>query len=655
MTGMQVLRRPARAIALVLVLLLQFDAGPVLAMSTSKEIAEGARENQQIDAESVIIKDPFITSWVNQIGAKLAQYRVRRDITFRFTVIQDASINAFAIKGGWVHVNMGLLNFVTSDDQLAGTLGHEMGHVELHHVTKADNVNSIISIIEGILSIVSGPAAVLGSIGGELASDKYSRGDELAADHYGLTMMTKAGYDSHSVVDTMLGLGAQDPGPDSRTDKAFLDHPVPTDRVSHLLGYTELDRPSASVLTARAAHDVLEGRFSYARAELQQVGALDPSSQVTQLDQNVNYALRSAGALAAPDSRLSAPIITPGDPKRVAVTSALLAAQHAADAALPDIKKQAEDGDQELNSVEQQLQRLSSAVGALRFADAQASPTPAGSPPAGSPPAGPPQILVALNRDLSAVGNLTSDVFGSAPGLVAGNQQQLNDTLAPLREPDSLTPTYASLLQYYPAMTAGVSSSTTSLVQSVADGRAAVAQLENSLIGLRSVIGDYAPDGQPAATPSPQTHDQRVPPILVQLASAAASARVVAERASDEMYAAQTAQLSAQLTMLDLFSSPERFDAYRSAVAYRFAGISLPAYSDAIASGLSPGDLGCAAWLAFETQSSTAAVVSGLRTSGQTCEAAAANKHLLAESMEIAEGLLYEDYIEVPLTKPVGT
>src|SRR5579863_9795429 len=97
MSGMHVLWRPARAIVLVLVLLWQCDATPVLAMSTSKEIADGARENQQIDAESVIIKDPFITSWVDQIGSKLAQLRVRRDITFRFTVIQDESINAFAI------------------------------------------------------------------------------------------------------------------------------------------------------------------------------------------------------------------------------------------------------------------------------------------------------------------------------------------------------------------------------------------------------------------------------------------------------------------------------------------------------------------------------------------------------------------------------
>lgn len=644
-TGMQPFGRPARALALVLIVLLQLQATPVFAMSTSKEIAEGQAENQQIDAASVIIKDPFLNAWVDGIGEKLAQFRSRRDITFRFTLIQDESINAFAIKGGFVHVNIGLLNFVSSDDQLAGTLGHEMGHVDLHHVTKADNANMIISILEGILSILSGPAAVLGSIGGELAADKYSRGDELAADHYGLTVMTKAGYDSRSVVDTMLGLGAQSPGPDSRADKAFLDHPVPADRVAHLEGYPELDRPPTATLIARASHDIGEGRYSYARAVLQTVSASDPSDEVTQLDQRVNYALRSAGARAAPDSRISAPIIPPNDPKRIAAAAAINAAKRAADAALPDIKKQASDGLQELDAVEQQLQRLSNSVGGFRLAGDQ-SAAPAG--------AGPPAVLVSLNRDLSAVGNLTSDVFSSAPGLVVGNQQQLGDMAGPLNEPDVLTPTYASLLQYYPSMTAGLAASTTALGRSVEDSRSALLLLENSLIGLRSASGDYAPDGQPAATPSPQGHSQRVSPVVAQLAAAAANAHIVAERASDEMYAAQTVQLSSQLTMLDLFSSPERFDDYRSAIAYRFPGIALPSYSDSLASGLSPGDLGCAAWLAFETQSSAAAVINGLRTSGETCEAFAADKHLLAESMEIAEGLLYEDYVELPMTKPAA-
>jgi hypothetical protein len=121
------------------------------------------------------------------------------------------------------------------------------------------------------------------------------------------------------------------------------------------------------------------------------------------------------------------------------------------------------------------------------------------------------------------------------------------------------------------------------------------------------------------------------------------------------MYAAQTAQLSAQLTMLDLFSSPERYDAYRSAVSYRLPGVTLPAYGSAVASGVPPGDLGCAAWYSFETQTPVSAAIEDFRSNGASCSRLALDHHLLAESMEIAEGLLYENYVEKPLTKPAGT
>ncbi|HEY7980909.1 MAG TPA: M48 family metalloprotease [Candidatus Eremiobacteraceae bacterium] len=633
-------RRSLRFGALALALWLPLAQSPALALSTSKEIAEGKSENAQIDSESVVIKDPFLTSWVASVTDRLVPLRIRKDIPYQFTIIQDESINAFAIKGGFVHVNMGLLNFVTSDDQLAATLGHEMGHVELHHVTKSDNTNAILAILEGILSIVSGPAAILGSIGGELATDKFSRVDELQADHYGLGIMTKAGFDPHAAVDVMYGLGAQDPGPTGRADKAFLDHPVPGDRVAHLLGYQELDRVSSSALLARAVHDQLEGRYSYAREMLAKVAATDPSATVDDHKQQLNYALREAGALAAPDSRDYAPAIPATDPKRIAAAAALTAAQHTTDTTLADVKKQAQAGLQDLTTVEQQLQQVSNAAGG-----------------GGSGSGGPPPVLVTLNRDLSAVGNLTSDVLGSAPGLVAGNKDALHDLSTPLQDPQPLTPMNASLLGFYPSMTANLSASSVALADSVAVSRAALAQLESTLIGMQSGAngnGDYGPNGLPASTPDPKA-GPRVPAILLQLAAAAASAHVTASRASDEMYAAQTAQLSEQITMLDLYSSPERFEAYRAAVSYRLPGIVLPAYGAAIASGVAPGDLGCASWYAFETRTSISTAMDALRASSSSCARLALDHHLLAESMEIAEGLLYENYVETPLTKPAGT
>jgi Zn-dependent protease with chaperone function len=636
-------RRALRIGALATALWLPFAQSSALAMSTSKEIAQGKSENAQIDAASVVVKDPFLTAWVSNVTGKLVQYRIRKDIPYQFTIIQDESINAFAIKGGYVHVNLGLLNFVSSDDQLAAILGHEMGHVELHHVTKGDNTNAILAILVGILSIVSGPAAVLGSIGGELATDKFSRVDELQADHYGLGLMAKAGFDPHAAVDVMLGLGAQDPGPNGRADKAFLDHPVAADRVAHLLGYQELDRPTASALLTHALHDQSEGRYSYAREILAKVAATDATPVLTEHKQQLDYALRDGGALAAPDSRDSAPSVPATDPRRVAAAAALTAAQHETDATLTDVKKRAEAGLQDLTAVEQQLQHLSNVAGSFNAA--------------GSSYASPPPVLTTLNRDLSAVGNLTSDVLGSAPGLVAGNKDALHDMAAPFQDPQPLTPMNASLLPYFPVMTANLTSSTAALADSIAVSKAALAQLESALIGMQASAptnADYGPNGQPTATPGPQ-HGPRVPPYLMQLAAAAAAAHATASRASEEMYAAQTVQLSTELTMLDLLSSPERYDAFRAAVSYRLPGVTLPAFSAAVASGVPPGDLGCAAWYSFETQTSMNSGVDALRSAGASCSRLALDHHLYAESMEIAEGLLYENYVETPLTKPVGT
>jgi hypothetical protein len=226
-----------------------------------------------------------------------------------------------------------------------------------------------------------------------------------------------------------------------------------------------------------------------------------------------------------------------------------------------------------------------------------------------------------------------------------------------LQDPQPLTPMNASLLGYYPAMTANLSASSVALADSVAVSRAALGQLESTLIGMQSGAngnGDYGPNGLPTSTPDPKS-GPRVPAVLLQLAAAAASAHVTASRASDEMYAAQTAQLSEQITMLDLYSSPERFEAYRAAVSYRLPGIALPAYGAAMASGIAPGDLGCASWYAFETRTPINTAMDALRASGSSCAHLALDHHLLAESMEIAEGLLYENYVETPLTKPAGT
>jgi hypothetical protein len=116
------------------------------------------------------------------------------------------------------------------------------------------------------------------------------------------------------------------------------------------------------------------------------------------------------------------------------------------------------------------------------------------------------------------------------------------------------------------------------------------------------------------------------------------------------MYAAQTATLSTQLSMLDLFSSPERYEAFRQAIAFRFPGVVAPPYAQALALDVPAGELGCDAWLAFEQNRPLQTVASAMPSSGSPCIAATLTGNYSVESLEIAEGLLFEDYDDTPST-----
>jgi Zn-dependent protease with chaperone function len=633
----------SRLIASGLCALLFFQAIPAQAMSTAQEIAAGAKENKAIDDQSVVIQDPFLTSWVNRIGSNLASHRQRRDIVYRFTIIDDQSINAFSIKGGFVHVNVGLLNLVSSDDELASTLGHEMGHVELHHVTKSDNASTIIGILETILSVIYMPAAILGSIGSDLAQEKYSRVDELQADKYGVSIMAQAGYDPQAAVDIMRALAAADPGPETRIEKAFIDHPVPADRIAHLLGYPQLDRVPPSDQVARAMHDESEGRYSYARGTLGAIASSNPGSISSTDQQRLDFALRESGALAAPDSRSSAATLTDFNARRDAALAALDRALQAQTAALDASKTAGRLGGLELSDLENKLE--SSAA----LAAAAQPPAPPQGTRSGAPAPDPsPQLAVIIPRDLNEIANLTDDVLQTAPGLANDERQTLEDMRSPLAEPGLPTPKYAALFPYYQPMTADLTTAATSYADSAAKARASIAAVAQALSGFDAAVAQLqsVPHN---GSPSPDPHTmQRIRDAAGQFASDVDAALKIAQSAATEMYAGQTAALSTQISMLDLYSSPERYEAFRRALEFRFPGTNPPAYQQALALHVPAGELACDAWLAFEKNHVLSAVASPMASAGSPCIASALSDHLFAESMEIAEGLIFEDYDDAP-------
>jgi predicted Zn-dependent protease len=609
---------------------------PARAMSTSAEISLGEGLSKQVDRESLLVTDPFLTTWVTGIGDKLAKYRERQDITYRFTVINSDEINAFALPGGFIHVDLGLMNTVSSDDELASVMAHEMGHVERRHVVTLNQKGNLLSILIGVLSILSPIAYLFGGYGGDLLFNKFSRQDELQADQYGLLLMSRAGYDPRSMVDMMERLADMEGLPQSKADKAFANHPPPKDRVAHLMGYPQLDKPNADQLTQQGLHDQEEGRLSYAQVRLQDaLAARSANALASEHLAEVDVALKADEAAAPAGSQLALAQAAAWDATRRDLETNLAEATSVTnnDAAL--VREQAKAGNNDVETFFNQLNSLSSAV-----------------PNMGSPKKEGNNLSVALAgldhiaRDVNGTLGLTSDVLGTAPQLLSDNRALLSDLAKPLRESQP-SPRTLAVLPSYGAMIAGVGAASDQLVRSSGHARAAISMgtdaahlLNDYLVVLNSLDttkGDIDPKDMP-----------KVQAAMDKAVGAWDGVLAMAQRSQDETYAAQTRWLSAQITLLDMTSSRARYDAFARVLAFRFPGIALPDYGTVAGLGVPAGEVACSAWLAFETKQPAVDLIRQGQSSGRSCVDLALDKQLMAESMEIAVGLVYQDYIDKP-------
>ncbi|HET7099955.1 MAG TPA: M48 family metallopeptidase, partial [Terriglobia bacterium] len=145
-----------------------------------------------------------VTRYVQQIGKRLQRVIPKQyDWPYQFHVVQQKEINAFALPGGPIFVNLGTIDSAANEAQLAGVLAHEMAHVYMQHSIKQMQKNQVPNAIAGLGQIlgqmIGGVGGAVASIGGQLGggmlSMKYSRSDEAQADAVGAIIMYKAGYD----------------------------------------------------------------------------------------------------------------------------------------------------------------------------------------------------------------------------------------------------------------------------------------------------------------------------------------------------------------------------------------------------------------------------------------------------------------------------
>jgi predicted Zn-dependent protease len=184
-------------------------------MSESAEIAEGRKAHAEILKEMPPLANPAIQAYVNDLGQRLAKQSHKADITWTFTVIDSPDVNAFALPGGFVYVTRGIMAHMDSEADLAGVIGHEIGHVTARHgaqrATRQQNA-ALGAVAAGILGMVLdskgygqlGQAA--SQVGQQAAAGyvaKYSREQELQADGLGAEYLVRANFDPRNMVDVI--------------------------------------------------------------------------------------------------------------------------------------------------------------------------------------------------------------------------------------------------------------------------------------------------------------------------------------------------------------------------------------------------------------------------------------------------------------------
>ncbi|MBD2104353.1 M48 family metallopeptidase [Leptolyngbya sp. FACHB-261] len=197
-------------------------------LSDRQEVTLGGQINQQLlSSEFRLLNEPNITRYVDRIGQRLVPYSERPNIPYRFQVVRNNQVNAFATMGGYVYVTSGLLAKAANEAELASVLGHEMGHIVGRH---AVNQMKQQAIEAGLASAAGLDRNTAVRIGVELALNRPgSRRDEFEADRLGLFSLTRAGYAASAMPAFMQNLVS------SRSVPNFLStHPATPDRIRTL-------------------------------------------------------------------------------------------------------------------------------------------------------------------------------------------------------------------------------------------------------------------------------------------------------------------------------------------------------------------------------------------------------------------------------------
>ena len=214
-----------------------------------REIQMGREADPDIIASMGLYPDTAVQQYVSQLGKRLAAASERPDLPWTFRVVDDPTVNAFAVPGGFIYVTRGLMSHLTSEAQLVGVLGHEIGHVTARHSVNDMSKQQLAQIGLG-LGMVFAPRlqrlGELASAGLQVLFLKYSRDHENQADELGVRYMRRTNYEPREMADvmTMLDRTSQRSPESGKVPEWLATHPSPPNRVANILQLASTSEPT---------------------------------------------------------------------------------------------------------------------------------------------------------------------------------------------------------------------------------------------------------------------------------------------------------------------------------------------------------------------------------------------------------------------------
>ncbi len=232
--------------------------------SIQKEIALGKQLAEEVARQGKLHQDPVAGEFVNRLGQNLVRNSDAK-VPFSFQVLDDDSPNAFALPGGFVFVNTGLIKLASEEDELAGAMAHEIAHVVARHLTCRASQEQLVRTAGGLGSVLLG-GGWAGLAGREamaaavpMAFLKLSRSDETEADYLGTQYLYAAGYDptgAVSIFEKLLALRRTEPNLAARV---LSTHPMDADRIDRT------EKEIQRILPARAQYVVNTSEYTEMR------------------------------------------------------------------------------------------------------------------------------------------------------------------------------------------------------------------------------------------------------------------------------------------------------------------------------------------------------------------------------------------------------